>query len=59
MDEATAGIDPISEETIVRNLKKCREGMTTIIITHNIDAFKDILTQTIDLGLIVDQEEED
>lgn len=47
LDEATAGVDSESEKVIIDNLKKSRQGMTTIIITHKLDNFKPIITKMI------------
>ena len=50
LDEATAGIDPHSERIIIENLQKTRTDMTTLIITHKIESFQPILTETIYLS---------
>lgn len=49
LDEGTSGIDPESEKIIIDNLGKHRSNMTTILITHKIEPFLPILTQTINL----------
>jgi ABC-type bacteriocin/lantibiotic exporter with double-glycine peptidase domain len=49
LDEGTSGIDPESERIIIDNLARIRSDMTTILITHKIEPFESILTQTINL----------
>ena len=53
LDEATAGIDSESERIIIENLEKSRKGMTTVIITHKLESFATILTQTIELSKLM------
>ena len=49
LDECTSGIDGHSEQVIIRNLLAHRKDMTTLLITHKIEPFSSILSQTINL----------
>jgi len=41
LDEATSSVDSLTEEQIFKNLKKEREGLTTLIISHRLFSIKD------------------
>lgn len=41
LDEATSSVDSLTEEEIFRNLKKRRQGLSTIIISHRLFSIKD------------------
>ena len=46
LDEPTAGLDPPAARTIaerIREVHDAREGRTTIVITHNLEAFAGVL----------------
>lgn len=49
LDECTSGIDSHSEQIIIKNLSEHRKDMTTILITHKLDPFELILSETINL----------
>jgi ABC-type bacteriocin/lantibiotic exporter with double-glycine peptidase domain len=51
LDECTSGIDSTSESIIINNLAQHRSDMTTILITHKLDPFVPILSDTISLKL--------
>jgi ATP-binding cassette, subfamily B, bacterial HlyB/CyaB len=36
LDEATSGLDPVSEELFLRNLRRASRGRTIILISHRL-----------------------
>jgi ATP-binding cassette, subfamily B, multidrug efflux pump len=42
LDEATANVDPISDEQIQRSMRKVMEGRTSIIIAHRLNTIQDV-----------------
>jgi ABC-type bacteriocin/lantibiotic exporter with double-glycine peptidase domain len=51
LDECTSGVDSESEKVIINNLKQHRSDMTTILISHKLEPFQSIITETVSLKL--------
>lgn len=49
MDESTSALDPESERIIVESLSDVVKERTCIIVTHKLDAYKNIITKNIHL----------
>ena len=41
LDDSLSAVDTITESKVLKNIKKCRSGKTTIIIAHRISTIKD------------------
>lgn len=41
LDEATASLDPLTERQVLSNLRRQRQGLTTIIVSHRSANFRD------------------
>lgn len=54
LDEGTSALDMETEEAVIQNLKKLRQGKTTILITHRLAALKE-LDYVVDLDKIIEK----
>ena len=53
LDDSLSAVDTITESKVLKNIKKCRSGKTTIIIAHRISTIKDAdLIIVLDEGMI-------
>jgi ABC-type multidrug transport system fused ATPase/permease subunit len=42
MDEATASVDPVTQQVIHETMKQCLEDSTVIVIAHRLETLKDM-----------------
>lgn len=42
LDEATSGLDPVTERDVLDEINKLMEGRTTLVISHHLEALKDM-----------------
>jgi ABC-type bacteriocin/lantibiotic exporter with double-glycine peptidase domain len=45
LDEATSNLDSEAEHLIIQALKTICQNRTTIIVTHKMESFKDLITK--------------
>jgi ABC-type multidrug transport system fused ATPase/permease subunit len=56
LDEATAGLDPVTEREVMQEIYDCAKGRTTLVITHRLvalEAMDEILV--LDQGRIIER----